>query len=106
MEKFTKMALLLDIYGDLIKGRRNEVLNLYYNEDYSLSEIGEFFEITKQGVRDFLVKGESELFLYEESLGILRDKFSLDKKINSLLRKHDIEEIKLGLEKLIYYKEE
>ena len=106
MEKFTKMALLLDIYGDLIKGRRKEVLDLYYNKDYSLSEIGELFSITKQGVRDFLVKGETELLMYEEALGILRDKFSWDKKIDNLLRKKDIEEIKSGLKKLIYYKKE
>lgn len=106
MEKFTKMALLLDIYGDLTKGRRKEVLDLYYNKDYCLSEIGELFGITKQGVRDFLIKGETELLMYEETLGILRDKFSWDKKIDNLLKKKDIEEIKSGLMKLTYYKKE
>lgn len=43
MEKFTRISLLLDIYGNLLKGRRKEVLNLYYNEDYSLTEIAEIF---------------------------------------------------------------
>ena len=106
MEKFTKMTLLLDIYGNLLKGRRKEVLNLYYNEDYSLSEIGEIFKITKQGVRDFLIKGEAELLLYEESLGILKNKFIFDEKIKTLLNIKDIKEIKSMLKDMIYYEEE
>lgn len=106
MEKFTKIALLLDIYGNLLKGRRKEILYYYYNEDYSLSEIGEIFSITKQGVRDFLVKGEKELLMYEENLNILENKFKLDNSLKRLLKKEDIGEIKADLKKMIYYEEE
>jgi uncharacterized protein len=106
MEKFTKISLLLDIYGNLIKGRRKEVLNLYYNEDYSLTEIAEIFNITKQGVRDFLLKGEKELLEYENSLNILENKFEFDDVLNNLLESEDLEQIKSGLKKLIYYQKE
>lgn len=106
MEKFTKISLLLDIYGNLIKGRRKEVLNLYYNEDYSLTEIAEIFKITKQGVRDFLLKGEKELLEYENSLNILENKFEMDDVLNNLLESEDLEQIKSDLQKLIYYQKE
>lgn len=106
MEKFTKISLLLDIYGNLLKGRRKEVLNLYYNEDYSLTEIAEMFNITKQGVRDFLLKGEKELLEYENSLNILENKFEMDDILNNLLDSEDLEHIKTNLQKLIYYQKE
>lgn len=106
MEKFTKAGLLLDIYGNLLKGRRKEVLNLYYNEDYSLSEIAEIFKITKQGVRDFLLKGEKELYEYEDNLGILANKFEVDDILQELIESDDLEYIKSKLKNLIYYQEE
>ncbi len=106
MEKFTKISLLLDIYGNLLKGRRKEVLNLYYNEDYSLTEIAEIYNITKQGVRDFLLKGEKELLEYENSLNILENKFEMDDILNNLLESEDLENIKTNLQKLIYYQKE
>lgn len=106
MEKFTKISLLLDIYGNLLKGRRKEVLNLYYNEDYSLTEIAEIFNITKQGVRDFLLKGEKELLEFEDSLNILENKFEMDYILNNLLDSEDLEYIKTNLQKLIYYQKE
>lgn len=106
MEKFTKISLLLDIYGNLLKGRRKEVLNLYYNEDYSLTEIAEMFNITKQGVRDFLLKGEKELLEYENSLQILENKFEMDDILNNLLDSEDLKHIKTNLQKLIYYQKE
>lgn len=106
MEKFTKISLLLDIYGNLIKGRRKEVLNLYYNEDYSLTEIAEIFNITKQGVRDFLLKGEKELLEYENSLNILENKFEMDDILNNLLESENLGQIKSNLQKLIYYQKE
>ncbi|MDD2370770.1 MAG: sigma factor-like helix-turn-helix DNA-binding protein [Firmicutes bacterium] len=106
MEKFTKISLLLDIYGNLLKGRRREVINLHYNEDYSLTEIAEIFNITKQGVRDFLLKGEKELLDYEESLGILANKFEMDEILSKIIESNDINFIKSSLKKLIYYQKE
>lgn len=106
MEKFTKMSLLLDLYGSLLSGKRKEVLTLTYHEDYSLTEIAEMFGITRQGVRDFLVKGEKELMGYEEKLGILEDKFHQDGIIAGLLEEKDSETLKAGLRKLIYYEKE
>ena len=44
----------------------------YYNEDLSLSEIGEFEGITRQGVRDSIKRGEAVLLEMEERLGLAK----------------------------------
>lgn len=106
MEKFTMFSLLLDIYGNLLKGKRREVLNLHYNEDYSLAEIAQEFSITRQGVRDFLLKGEKQLLGYEENLGILKDKLNQDQLIQELIETSDQEKLLQGLNQLIYYAKE
>lgn len=67
-EKNLNVSLLLDFYGDILTGRQNEMLDMYYNEDFSLSEIAERFSISRQGVRSVLKKAESVLFEMEEKL--------------------------------------
>ena len=51
-----RMALLYDFYGDMLTDRQKEFYDLYYNEDLSLAEIAENYGITRQGVRDVIVR--------------------------------------------------
>ena len=69
-EKDWKKSYLLDFYGDVLSPRKKEALDLYYNEDLSLSEIAEHLGISRQGVRDMIKKGEEELDFLEEKLGL------------------------------------
>ena len=48
MSKELKFVLLLDCYGDLLTDKQRDVIDLYYNEDLSLSEIAEHENITRQ----------------------------------------------------------
>lgn len=66
-----QMSLLLDFYGDLLTERQQEFVDLYYNEDLSLSEIAENSGITRQGVRDVIVRAERTLTELEEKTGIV-----------------------------------
>lgn len=66
MEKKVETAILLDLYGGLLTEKQAEALDLYYNEDLSLSEIAENTSVTRQAVRDTIVKGEKILFETEE----------------------------------------
>ncbi len=63
-------GVLLDYYGALLTERQRELLISYYNDDLSLSEISENTGISRQGVRDAIKRGESELDRFESSLGI------------------------------------
>ena len=56
-----RMALLYDFYGDVLTDRQKEFYDLYYNEDLSLAEIAENYGITRQGVRDVIVRAEAIL---------------------------------------------
>ena len=66
-----KFPLLLDTYGVLLTERKREILDYYYNDDYSLSEISELTGISRQGVRDSIKKSEEEIYGYESRLKIV-----------------------------------
>ena len=66
-----QMPMLYDFYGDLLTDRQKEFYDLYYNEDFSLAEIAENAGITRQGVRDVLVRSEATLREMEEKTGIV-----------------------------------
>ena len=53
-----RMTMLFDFYGELLTDRQKEFYDLYYNEDLSLSEIAENYGISRQGVRDVIVRAE------------------------------------------------
>ncbi len=71
-EKDLMIGYLLDFYGEVLPTRRREIMDLYYNDDLSLAEIAETFDITRQAVRETVKKTEAELHFYEEKLGLLR----------------------------------
>ncbi len=83
MEKDFDTVLLLDIYSGLLTQKQLRLCDMYYNQDYSLSEIAEIESTTRQAVRDGIEKAKQKLKSFEESLGILdkrtRTKSALEK---------------------------
>ncbi len=75
MENVYEISLLLDFYGQLLTERQFEILDLHFNNDYSLGEIAEQLNISRQGVYDSVKKGKTVLNGMEEKLGLVR-KFS------------------------------
>lgn len=67
-EKNLDVALLLDYYSSMLTDKQKDVIDLYYNEDLSLAEIAEQVNITRQGVRDSIKRGEQTLFELENAL--------------------------------------
>ena len=69
------MTLLYDYYGELLTEKQRGLFDLYYNQDYSLSEIASAAGISRQGVHDTLARAEELLEGYEAALGcITRDR--------------------------------
>ena len=54
-------VLLFDFYGELLTEKQRRCFDLYYNEDLSLAEIAESEGISRQGVRDNIIRGERTL---------------------------------------------
>ena len=67
-----RMALLYDFYGDMLTDRQKEFYDLYYNEDLSLSEIAENYGISRQGVRDVIVRAEAILTELEDKTRLIK----------------------------------
>lgn len=84
MGKNLEISLLLDFYGEMLTDKQRDMVDYYYNDDLSLSEIAENEGITRQGVRDSIKRAEAQMLEMEERLGLAR-RF---RKINA-----DIEEI-------------
>ncbi len=81
MSKNLKLSVLLDFYGDMLTDKQRDVIELYYNEDLSLAEIAEHENISRQGVRDSIKRGEETILEMENKLK-LAEKFS---KLSSML---------------------
>lgn len=69
-EKNLNIAYLLDFYGEVLSDRTRDLLEMYFCDDMSLSEIADAVGITRQGVRGGIKKGEEELRFLEEKLGL------------------------------------
>ena len=82
-DKTLMMTMLLDFYGELITPRQRSCFVMHYNEDLSLAEIAELMDISRQGVRDLIVRAEGTLMETEEKLGFVKrfseQKLALDK---------------------------
>jgi len=84
MEKLGRMALLYDLYGNLLTEKQREVLTLFYDEDLSLGEIADLWDISRQGVHDLLKRCEKLLEHYEERLQLLARLEANRKLINEM----------------------
>jgi len=67
-----RMTMLYDFYGELLTERQKEFFDLYYNEDLSLAEIAENSGISRQGVRDVIVRAEGVMQEVEDKTGLIR----------------------------------
>lgn len=93
MEKFFIMSYLIDIYSPLLTERQSEVLNMFYSENLSISEIAKVKNISRQGVYDMLKRGEKIIYSYDSKLKLFdkyRENLSKIDKIEQILNKEKL----------------
>lgn len=73
LKKTLAMNTLFDFYGPLLTKKQQEYLSLYYQNDFSLGEIAENFDISRQAVYDNINRSEKLLKNYEDKLHLVRD---------------------------------
>jgi predicted DNA-binding protein YlxM (UPF0122 family) len=71
LEKIIGMALLSDFYGPLLTEKQRQALRLFYDEDYSLSEIATEYACSRQAAHDLIKRSEALLTEYEQRLGLV-----------------------------------
>ena len=69
----------------MLTDKQKEFFDLYYNQDLSLSEIAENEGITRQGVRDAIVRARNILLEFEEKLGLYRRYGNIDESLEKIL---------------------
>ena len=70
-EQMIRLVMLEDFYGPLLTDKQQMVLNLYCENDWSLSEIADHIGVTRQAVYDLLKRAENSLEGYEKRLGLV-----------------------------------
>ena len=81
MQKDLHTSLLLDFYGPFLTDRQRDYMDLYHNSDYSLGEIAEQFGVSRQAVRDSLLRAQK--------LGLMKKFYAQKALLNELLDSAD-----------------
>lgn len=67
-----RVGSLYEMYGSLLTKKQQRCLELYFYEDYSLAEIADEMQVSRQAVHDLLKRVEQTLEQYEKMLGFLK----------------------------------
>ena len=95
IEKTQRINNLLDLYKDLLTDKQQEIMDMYFLYDLSLSEIAEDTNTSRAAVFDLIKRTSKSLENFESKLPLLekRDKIlELIKDVDDEL-KNKIEEI-------------
>lgn len=97
LDKTNRMNFLLDFYQVLLTGKQRNYMEMYYLEDYSLGEISELHQVSRQAVYDNIKRTETMLETYENKLH-LYEKFSkrteLINQMETVIAENGYEELK------------
>lgn len=85
-EKHFALSLLLDIYGALLTQKQRDALDMYLNEDLSLSEIAENTGTSRQAAQDSIKKAEQRLQEWEDALGICKKRQQIEEILQQMQR--------------------
>ncbi|GEK57365.1 hypothetical protein CHL76_03385 [Marinococcus halophilus] len=107
LEKTVRMNSLFDFYQPLLTNKQRLYLERYYLDDFSLGEISEEFNVSRQAVYDNIRRTEAMLEEYEKKLGLYKkyqERLALFEQLKTLVpddnRKTQLLELIDTLEKL------
>ena len=72
IEQVIKISQLYDFYSELLSEKQKQYLNDYYFNDFSLTEISENYDISKQAVSNNIKRTITELEQHEEKLNLIK----------------------------------
>lgn len=96
IDKTIEIALLYDFYSHLLTDKQQEMIDLYYNQDLSLGEIAETFQISRQAVYDTIKRTEKILYEYENKLRLIQITNKKTEDCEKLLEQLSILEAKVN----------
>ena len=87
VEENIYLAKLFDAYGVLLSEGQQTVLAYYLNDDYTITEIAQILDVSRQAVMDSVNKAEKKLRNYEDRLQFVKKIEALNKEIQTLKSK-------------------
>lgn len=72
LDHLNRINLLYDIYAPLLTERQQEILQLYFSDNYSLGEIASEYKISRQAVYDLIKRGLASIEKLESKLGLYK----------------------------------
>ncbi|MBC2577585.1 DNA-binding protein [Peptostreptococcus russellii] len=84
IDKMVEIEILYSQYASLLTKKQREIVSMYYEEDYSLGEISQILDISRQSVYDSLKRSEKALNDYEKKLGMVEKLHKVEDLLNKL----------------------
>ena len=78
IDETTRINLLYNFYHSLLTKKQSRYMDLYYVEDFSLSEISEQLDVSRQAVLDNLHRSVNLLESFEKALGLVEKTQEID----------------------------
>ncbi|CAH0346954.1 putative DNA-binding protein [Bacillus sp. CECT 9360] len=72
LEKTTRINYLYDFYQSLLTEKQQSYMSLYFLDDYSLGEIADEYQVSRQAVYDNIKRTEAMLEEYEAKLSLFQ----------------------------------
>ena len=72
LDQINRINLLYDIYSSLLTERQQEILQLYFSENYSLGEIAVEYAVSRQAIHDLIRRSLSTIEKLENKLGLYK----------------------------------
>ncbi len=89
LEKKEYLNRLFELYGKLLTEKQSQSFQYYYVEDYSLHEISELLNVSRNAIFDQLKKVENHLLEYESKLQLYAKETAREKLLNALEKNND-----------------
>ncbi|WP_196594306.1 YlxM family DNA-binding protein [Pectinatus sottacetonis] len=94
-DSFFRLGILFDFYGVLLTKKQQECLKMHLYDDWSLSEIADFYGISRQSAYDMIHRCEKTLEKYEMKLKLIEKHKTAQILLNNILLqinnlKHDV----------------
>ena len=80
-----ELSILLDYYGVLLTEKQKSIMNLYYNDDLSLSEIAEINNTSRQAIYDLIKRCYNQLQNYESKLELMKNDLEISNKKKDIM---------------------
>lgn len=87
LEKTNQMNTLFEFYGSLLTEKQQKYMKLYYAEDFSLGEIADAFDVSRQAIYDNIKRTSVILEEYEEKLHIVKE-FVHNRRVTEALKEY------------------